>query len=119
MRRLRKLLCPATLKRAIPGVYEPAGASPADYGKHGNNNLNNGQHLFTLEEFRENTEEKCEGRYAVVWKSSGIEYFVWFEQTDGAFLRPRLRPRLPWVLFPAASRPRLRTLDLSLKDFPG
>jgi len=55
-------------------VYEPAGASPADYGKHGNNNLNNGQHLFTLEEFRENTEEKCEATCVVVWKSSGIEY---------------------------------------------
>jgi len=59
---------------AIPGVFEPAGASPADYEKHGNNNLNNGQHLFTLEEFRENTEEKCEAMCTVVWKSSGIEY---------------------------------------------
>ena len=55
MRRLRKLLCPTTLMWAIPGVFESAGVSPADYEKHGNNNLNNGQHLFTLEEFRENT----------------------------------------------------------------
>jgi hypothetical protein len=61
-------------------VYEPAGASPTDYGRHGNNNLNNGQHLFTLEEFRENTEEKCEATDAVVWKSSGIEYFVWLNK---------------------------------------
>jgi len=34
---------------AIPGVYKPAGASPADYEMHGNNNLNNGQHVFTHE----------------------------------------------------------------------
>lgn len=80
MRRLRKLLCPTTLMWAIPGVFEPAGASPADYERHGNNNLNNGQHLFTLEEFRENTEEKCEATGAVVWKSSGIEYFVWLNK---------------------------------------
>jgi len=61
-------------------VYEPAGTAVADYEKHGNNNLNNGQHLFTLEEFGGNTEEKWEAKCAVVWKSGGIEYFVWLNK---------------------------------------
>jgi hypothetical protein len=51
-----KLTCPNRfLTWALPGVYESAGSSPADYERHGNNKLNNGQHVFTQEQFTENT----------------------------------------------------------------
>ena len=76
MRRLRKLLCPTTLMWAIPGVFEPAGASPADYERHGNNNLNNGQHLFTLQQVMRKPKEKGWVGSKKIWKPDSIRYFV-------------------------------------------
>ena len=65
-----------TLTGAIPGVCEPADTSPADYERHGSNNLNIEQHVFTLvilgEILRKNNESKGEN----AWKLDGIAYFV-------------------------------------------
>lgn len=61
---------------------------PADYERHGNNNLNNGQHVFTLEEFTGNTEEKCEAMKQSCLEIERDYVFCPVEQTDRClFLR--------------------------------
>jgi hypothetical protein len=68
---------------AIPGVFEPAGVSPADYERHGNNYLNNGQHVFTQGRFMKILRKNSATQGENGWKLGVIILFVLLNKRTG------------------------------------